>query len=323
MTIPETLTVIGNDEIALELAGLAANAGRRVLWIQSERCHSSWIVAQALRTLVSGLLADLTPTRRQHLRQLRSTSLLKKLVAKALCRELQTLQAEADKLGISVLSGDVRFDNAGHLHPLNSSLQHPAMSIRGPRVIATGTRCVPLSSLENRPQILSIERLLDSPQLPRHACVLGGEGVGAGLAALLSLFGCQCRLINSGTIDEVLTELAIDSGVSVTDHSLRSRLSEFSPTHNSESIIDCRRQVGFTAHLDLPQIGVEPDEQGQLWCNDVLETWRPGVYGAGSVVGFSPVTTSNLTRQAMLILHHLDNARNRRISSRGEFAVAH
>lgn len=322
MTIPETLTIIGNDEIALELAGLAANTGRRVLWIQSERCHSSWIVAVALRNLVSGLLADQTPTRRQHLRQLRSTSLLKKLLAKALCRELQILQAEADKLGISVLTGDVRFDNSGHLHPLNSSVQHSAMFTRGPRVIATGTRCVPLSSVENRPQVLSIERLLDSPQLPRNACVLGGDGVGAGLAALLSLFGCQCRLINSGTCDEVLTELAIDSGVSVTDHSLRSRLSEFSPTDNSESIIDCRRQVGFTAHLDLPQLGVEPDEQGQLWCNDVLETWRPGVYGAGSVVGFSPVTTSNLTRQAMLILHHLDRVRSRRASSRSEFAVA-
>ena len=322
MTSPETLTVIGNDEIALELAGLAANAGRQVLWIQSERCHSSWLVALALKNLVSGLLADQTPTRRQHLRQLRSTSLLKNLLANALCRELQSLQVEADKLGISVLTGDVHFDNAGHLHPLNSSIQHPAMSTRGPRVIATGTCCVPLSSVDNRPKVLSVNRLLCAPQLPQHLCVLGGDGVGAGLAALLSLFGSQCRLINSGTCDEALTELAIDSGVSVTDNSFRSRRSEFAPAHHAECILDCRRQVGFTSHLALPQLGIEPDEQGQLWCNDVLETWRPGVYGAGSVVGFSPVTTSNITRQAMLILHHLDRVRSRRVASRSEFAVA-
>lgn len=319
----ETLTVIGNDEAAIEVVGLASNTGRNVVWIQSERYHSSWILSQALRHLVGSLLSENSVGRRNQLSRLGSPGLLRRLISSALSQELQDLRNLVEKFGACVLTGEPRFDSAGHLHLSSESSSHPALSMRGPRVVATGARYTMLSEHSHTSTMMSIEQFLEGRVLPQHVCILGGDGVGAGIAALLNLFGRQCSLITTGSHADALTEMAIDAGVSVTDYSARMLLAEENFGQTTSTTIDCRRKVGSTSHLALENIGVEPDEQGQLWCSDALETWCPGIYGAGEVVGFSPVPTDNPTKHALLILNHLEGARQRRSGIRPEKVAVH
>ena len=319
----ETLTVIGNDEAAIEVVGLASNTGRSVVWIQSERYHSSWILSQALRHLVGNLLSENSADRRNQLYRLGSPGLLRRLISSALSHELQDLRNLVEKFGACVLTGEPRFDSAGHLHLPGGVSSHPAFSTRGPRVVATGARYTSLSDHSDTSTMMSIEQLFAGHVLPQNVCILGGDGVGAGIAALLNLFGRQCSLITTGSHDDALTEMAIDAGVSVTDYSAHMLLAGKNFGQATSAIIDCRRKVGSTSHLALENIGVEPDDQGQLWCSDVLETWCPGIYGAGAVVGFSPVPSDNATKHALLILSHLDGARRRRSGIRPERVVVH
>lgn len=319
----DTLTVIGNDEAAIEVVGLACTTGRSVVWIQSERYHSSWILSQALRRLVGNLLSENSASRRNQLYRLGSPGLLRRLISTALSHELQDLRNLAETFGACVLTGEPRFDSAGHLHLSAGITSHPALSTRGPRVIATGARFTTLNEHSDNTSMMSIEQLLACHSLPERVCVLGGNGVGAGLAALLNLFGRQCSLITTKSHDDSLTEMAIDAGVSVTDHSARMLLAGKNLAQSTTMMVDCRRQFGFTSHLALENIGVEPDEQDQLWCSDALETWCPGIYGAGAVVGFSPVSSDNTTKHALLILNHLDSVRQRRSGVRPERLAIH
>ena len=78
------IAVIGNDQAAFEMLNLAARAGRTALAVLPESRHSAWIVAQALRRLVSGLLVDYSPQRRRMLSQTASPKLLHNLIARAI-----------------------------------------------------------------------------------------------------------------------------------------------------------------------------------------------------------------------------------------------
>jgi len=58
----------------------------------------------------------------------------------------------------------------------------------------------------------------------------------------------------------------------------------------AEAIYAPAFQQGLTAHLNLDAVGLETDERGKLWCDDQLQTWVSGIYAAGDVVGFPPLS---------------------------------
>jgi hypothetical protein len=126
------------------------------------------------------------------------------------------------------------------------------------------------------------------------------------MAALFSLFGVQTRLVAGSEDSCALLELAEAAGVFVVQNPADLGLSEASIfSHRNTDIWDCRRVCGFTEHLGLPGIGVEPDEHGQLWCADNLETWCSGVFGIGEVVGFTSAASHHPTDQSHRILNRI------------------
>ena len=80
------IAVIGNDEAAVEMMCLAAESGRRTAAVLPDSNHSAWLVALALRRLISDLLVDQSISRRQLLARTGSPRLLRQLVAGAIVR---------------------------------------------------------------------------------------------------------------------------------------------------------------------------------------------------------------------------------------------
>ena len=74
------IAVVGNDEAALEMAFVAGSAGDRVAMAIPEQRHSSWMMENALRRLVSELSVDDTSVRRSLLRRSGSPRLLRRLL---------------------------------------------------------------------------------------------------------------------------------------------------------------------------------------------------------------------------------------------------
>ena len=302
------IAIFGNDEAALEMACVASNAGQRVAMALPEQRHSSWMIEQALRRIVTELSVEFTDVRRALLRRCGTPRLLQKLLGGAINAETSEAIALFERLGVDVVPGESRFLTRNSFSVTSGMSCIRTLVCATNIVIGTGVRRTavhrPLGLLPFR----RAESVFEGPCLPESLVVLGGEDFGAGFASLLSLFGVHTSLLARENSDGDLLELAEDAGVQIFYHPSALGLSnEGSISPDNQQIVDCRRTVGFTEHLDLPAIGVEPDEHGRLWCAGNLETWCPGVFGIGSVIGFSADAADHPTVQAERVLNRVQH----------------
>lgn len=301
------IAVIGNDEAAFEMLCLAAASQKKTLAVLPESRHSAWLVAQALRRLVSGLLVDRTAKRRQFFRRSGSPKLLQTLIARAVTAEVREHEEMLRNIGADVMVGEARFIDR------NSLTVSQGFSCSRERVcvdnivIGTGLRRTAMHRPIGLVPFHQPESLLTGLTLPESVYIVGGGEFGAGLAALVSLFGVSAHLIARPDDSSAMLELASASGVRIGHHpadvGLESFGARFSELHSD--VVDCRRKVGFTNHLSLDAIDIEVDEHGQLWCASSFETWCSGVFGIGDVVGFSPDTALHPSVQAERVMDRI------------------
>jgi pyruvate/2-oxoglutarate dehydrogenase complex dihydrolipoamide dehydrogenase (E3) component len=302
------IAVIGNDEAAFEVSWAARKAGLRTLAVLPEQRHSSWMVGQALMRLTGELLQDRSFSRQRNLRRSGSPRLLQRLVAGALTRETREHMLLLDRAGADFVSGEVRLQSRSRL-AISSGAELKRFAVETINlVIATGVRRSGLHRPLGLVPWLRPETVLNGWRLPEMIAFLGGDVVGAGLAALFGLFGSSSSLLTVEDENSAALELAHAAGVRIVAHPSHLGLSsEGSPREFSGTVVDCRRVTGFTDHLGLPSVGIEPDEHGQLWCAANLETWCEGVFGAGDVIGFSSTVTKHPTDQAERILNRIQH----------------
>ena len=300
------ILVIGNDEAAFEILCAAGAAGQRVMAVLPEQRHSAWMISQALRRLVSEILLDRSAARRNLLLHSGTPRLLQRLIASALTEEYSDHLQLLERVGVDVILGEARVQTRSSVLVTSGIDFRRTSVIADNLVIGTGIRRTamhrPLGLLPfHRP-----ESLLSGIRMPKTLCLLGGDDLGSGLAALFSLFGVDTRLLARNDRSCALLELAYAAGVTIGHHPSELGLNgDTAFSSVTADVVDCRRAVGFTEHLGLPGIGIEPDEHGQLWCAGNLETWCEGVFGIGDVIGFSSDIAKHPTEQADRVLNRI------------------
>lgn len=301
------VAVIGNDETAFEMISHAACAGKRTVAVLPEIRHSSWILSQALRRLVTNLLVDRTPARSMLFRTMATPRLLRALMSRSVVRELGDLIGRLQTHGADIVIGETRFVTAHDLEVRMSTNCTPLSLSAENVVVSTGVCRGPMSRPASVRPFYGPEQLLSGPALPDSICVVGGGHFGAALSALASLFGVNTRHVSREERGSAILELTTAAGVVVGKHPSEVGLSitdgDFSM--GGPDVVDCRRSTGFTRHLGLDSISVEPDENGQLWCASNFETWCTGVFGVGDVVGFSPDTALPPPTQAERVMNQI------------------
>ena len=60
------------------------------------------------------------------------------------------------------------------------------------------------------------------------------------------------------------------------------------------------QEFGETHALNLPAVGLFPDENGKLWCNEFGQTWVPQLFGIGDVVGFPESLSTEVVLEGVL-----------------------
>jgi NAD(P) transhydrogenase len=228
------------------------------------------------------------------------------LLAAAMTTEIMDHISLLERLGVDVLLGEARFQGKNSVI-VTSGLDCRRTLVHADNiVIGSGVRRAAMHRPLGLVPFLQPETLLTGSRFPKTLCLLGGDELGAGLAALLSLFGVETRLLSSEGRTSAMLELASAAGVSIgtclTDIGCGDESSLFKGVAD---IVDCRRAVGFTEHLGLSSVGIETDEHGQLWCASNLETWSTGIFGIGDVVGFSSDVSKHPTDQAQRILNRI------------------
>lgn len=306
-TMRYDIAVIGNDESAFEMLSLAACSGKRTLAILPESRHSSWLVAQAIRRLVSNLLVDHTPTRSRRFVQTGTPRLVHALIARSIVKELNDHIGRLKDQCVDVLLGEARFVSPQKLEVFDSAANQLTTVEALNVVLGTGVRRAPMHRPGTAKPFFGPQSLLSGRSLPSSVCVIGGGYFGAGLAALASLFGVKTGHVARNDQASVMLELASAAGVKIGTHPSELGIPQIGSgqrrTSSKMLVIDCRRSIGFTDHLNLESIDVEPDENGQLWCASNFETWCSGVFGVGDVVGFSPDTSLHPSLQAERVLN--------------------
>lgn len=302
------IAILGNDEAALEMACAASIAGQRVMIALPEQRHSSWMMEQALRRLVTELSVDYSSVRRATFRNSGTPRLLQRLLAGAVNAETSESIEVLERLGVDVLPGESRLLTRNSISVSTGTICRRSVVNAANIVIGTGIRRTaahrPLGLLPFR----RVETVLEGRSLPESLILLGGDDFGAGFAALVSLFGVQTSLLARESDDCDMLDLAVEAGVNIVHHPSELGLSSEGPASLVDlHVVDCRRTIGFTEHLGLTAIGIEPDENGQLWCAANLETWCSGVFGIGSVVGFSADASDHPSVQAERVLNRIQH----------------
>jgi NAD(P) transhydrogenase len=272
--------------------------------ILPESRHSAWLVGQGLRRLISDLMVDRTAQRRAMFKRAGNPRLLQTLIRRAIVEEVSEHVRMLENIGVDVILGEARFIGSRDLMvSLGVSCSRETVTARH-LVIGTGVRRTAMHRPLGLMPFHRPESLFTGRHLPKTACVVGGGDVGAGLSALISLFGVETRHVARHDNDSVMHELAAAAGVQIGYHPAEVGLPQFGAqfTKLHADVVDCRRSVGFTDHLSLDAINVEPDENGQLWCASNFETWCSGVFGIGDVVGFSPDTALHPSVQAERVM---------------------
>ncbi|HCS51447.1 FAD-dependent oxidoreductase [Rubinisphaera sp.] len=76
------------------------------------------------------------------------------------------------------------------------------------------------------------------------------------------------------------------AGIEVEKSGLKLFLEDSQTVLVDEAIL-CVGRVGNTAHLQLENAGLSVDDSKRIWCNSDYQTWTPGIYAIGSVVGYA------------------------------------
>ena len=69
----------------------------------------------------------------------------------------------------------------------------------------------------------------------------------------------------------------------------------------AECVLYAAGRCGNTNSLNLDAVGLLPDEQGRLWCNEQGQTWIKHIYGIGDVVGFPVLASASLNQSRRVI----------------------
>jgi NAD(P) transhydrogenase len=302
------LAVIGNDEAAFEMMFVAAASRQKTVAVLPESRHSSWMMGQALRRLVGNLLVDQSHRRRSMMASAGTPRLLQRLLAQSIVEEVTEHTEALRNCGVDVLYGETRFRSKGELVVTDGMSCSQSVIQASSVVIGTGIR---YTSQHRSLGLVSTQRpesLFEGRRLPKSLCFVGGGPLGAGLAGLFQLFGVRTQLIAREDSDCAVLEMARTAGVEIAGHPADVGLTlDGISRRNRREFIDCRRVLGFTEHLNLKAVGIEPDENGQLWCTTGFETWCSGVFGIGAVVGFSSDSAIHPTLQAERVLNRIQH----------------
>jgi NAD(P) transhydrogenase len=239
-------------------------------------------------------------------------------------RELEIINEALERYSIEVHRGHGRFVDA-HTVTLCGSDGAVLSSMTGDViVIASG-------SSPNRPPdvpfdaecVFDSNTILRLPRIPRTMLVLGAGVIGVEFASIFAALGVELTLVD--TRDRLLPFLDREivailerslGGLGITTlHNERyatvERLAGEQPRVRSttktgkifetDALLHCVGRDGNTTDLNLPAIGLKPNDYGLLQVNEHYQTALPHIYAVGDVIGYPALASTSMEqgRQAM------------------------
>lgn len=250
---------------------------------------------------------------------------LRKSAQTVIDQQVAMRQGFYDRNEVEVLRGQARF-----LDPQRVQVEQEDGSITilhaASFVIATGSRPWRPDFIDfTHPRVFDSDTILDLPETPRSMTIYGAGVIGCEYASMFRNLQVKLNLVNMRSRvlefldDEICDALAYhlrDTGVRIRNNEVFERL-ETCADHvvvhlksgkqlKSDVLLWANGRTGNSDHLGLENLGIVPDERGQIPVNRHFQTSQPHIYAVGDVIGM-PSLASAAYVQGRFAARHLGN----------------
>jgi NAD(P) transhydrogenase len=316
------ILILGGGVAAQQAALEAARLGRRVALIARPAPLANLDPEQPVLDVLSpaDALARLAEQRReQGLVGAPSSEELRAGLEQIIREESEIVRQHLEWSGVNVLCGEPRLINS-HAVEIESPGNYWVLGIER-LLVANGTAARRPAYLPfDGQRILTTDDLLNLAEIPGDVVIVGAGRTGLTAATALARLGSRVTMIDGRTLNSTaasdgaadLLNRAEEAGVILRTgveaigvdrldaNRLAVRLADGGALECGQVLWSVER-VGRTGGLNLQVAGIEPDESGRLWCNDLSQTWAPHICAVGEVVGFGPLRSDSAAAGAALI----------------------
>ena len=230
-----------------------------------------------------------------------------------IANEIQIVQNQMGRNRVDMLFGTASFVDPHRLRIQQTSgpVEHTADFI----VIAVGTEPArPADVPFDSSTVIDTDGILTLTRIPTSMVIVGGGVIGTEYASILATMGVAVTLIDKRPrllefMDaEIITALQHQmKGIGValyhdeevvairkdSDGQIHVTLKQARAV-TAETLMYAIGRVGATRELNLPAVGIIPDNRGRLTVNEHFQTSVPHVYAAGDVIGFPALASTSM-----------------------------
>ena len=236
--------------------------------------------------------------------------------------ELEVIQQSMTRLGIQVIHGAGRIENAQTV--IVSGLDGERQTLKaGVIIISTGTRSYRPDNIKfDGKYVYDAETILDLDIIPRTMTIIGGGVVGCEYASIFSHLGVRVTVIDirdrllpflDTEIGEALSYMMRKYGVTlVLKETAEQVLIENDQTVAvlksgrriiSDRLLFTAGRCGNVEGLGLDSLGISTDSRGLIAVNERYQTSVPNIYAVGDVIGFPSLASVSMDQGRLAARH--------------------
>ncbi|MBL6724583.1 MAG: Si-specific NAD(P)(+) transhydrogenase, partial [Rubripirellula sp.] len=233
-------------------------------------------------------------------------------------------QSFYDRNHVQLFSGQARFIDE---HTISIDGGEPIRSRFF--VIATGSRPFHPQSVDfDHPRIYDSDTILGLDEMPNSMSVYGAGVIGVEYASMFRNLGIKVNLINTRSKllefldDEIIDALSYhlrDQGVVIRHDEVMDRIEgdddgvvlhlKSGKRVKTDALLWANGRTGNTDDLGLDQIGLVPNERGQLDVGDQFQTGIEHIHAVGDVIGFPSLASAAYTQGRAAAMHLMGQAK--------------
>ncbi len=196
-------------------------------------------------------------------------------------------------------------------------------------VIATGSRPFHPESVDfHHPRIYDSDTILGLNEMPASMSVYGAGVIGVEYASMFRNLGVKINLINTRSKllefldDEIIDALSYhlrDQGIVIRHDEVMERIEgdddgvvlhlKSGKRVKTDALLWANGRTGNTDDLGLDQIGLFPNERGQLDVDDQFQTQIQHIHAVGDVIGFPSLASAAYTQGRAAAMHLMGQAK--------------
>ncbi|MCS6850254.1 MAG: Si-specific NAD(P)(+) transhydrogenase [Gemmataceae bacterium] len=305
----------GGEGAAMQAAksGLSTAVVERYRYIGGGCTHWATIPSKSLRHAIS----QMTEINKNPLFHAAGISVhlsfpeLRRAARSVIDRQVEMRQSFYERNRVPIIRGHARFLDPHTIEAREENGAHHRLRAKY-FVIATGSRPYRPPDVDfHHPRIFDSDTILRLDFTPHSVTVYGAGVVGCEYASMFRNLGCKVNLINSRSKlldfldDEIIDALSYhmrDQGILIRHNETYEKVTgvddgvilslQSGKQVKTDILLWANGRTGNTDRMGLEEIGLKPNQRGQLEVNEHFQTALPHIYAVGDVIGFPSLASA-------------------------------